>query len=218
MIRKVAGTNWPPEVVTHGGAKVGLVDIFAEAGIFLQCLRLEEDLAPPAGGRSFEPADLSSVLRSTLTNHNPTNHKDWIACLLVVPEILNVSHGRFSRPLGLMFDITTSDSGTKPRQGCAIAWRRVQNDDRTYMRTVAHELGHVFNLRHPGEAGEPYPTDAINTLMVPNQYLRAPDRYPENIEFRFSSADRAWLQHAPVHYVKPGGADFGARPPDWRSS
>lgn len=215
LFRKVVGTTWPPEVVTHRGASVSLYDIFAEAGIFLKCVWLDDDLAAPTGGRSFEPADLRSVLSSTLTRQDRIKSSDWAACVLIVPEILTVASGRFSRPLGLMFDTTTSDSGTKPRQGCAIAWRRVQDDERTYLRTVAHELGHVFNLRHPGEAGEPYPRDAVNTLMVPNQYLRPAERYPETIEFRFSSADRTWLQHAPEHYVKPGGADYGARPPDW---
>jgi len=216
LLRKVVAANWPPEVVTHRGASVGLVDIFAEAGVSLHCTMLDDVIVPPAGGRSFEVADLRSVLVSTLTKHTSIGTTEWIACILIVPEILTVTNGRFTRPLGLMFDVTASDSGTKARQGCAIACRRVQDDDRTYLRTVAHELGHVFNLRHPGEAGEPYPRDAMNTLMVPNQYLRPAERYPDSIEFRFSSADRAWLQHAPDYYVRPGGADYGARPPDWK--
>lgn len=215
LFRKVAGTTWPPDVLTHRGAVVSLVDIFAEAGIFLHCLWLDDDLASPVGGRSFEPADLRSALCSTLTKYNSMKTAEWAACILIVPEILTVANGRFSRPLGLMFDTTASDSGIKPRQGCAISWRRVQDDDRTYLRTLAHELGHVFNLRHPGEAGEPFAPDAVNTLMVPNQYLRPADRYPDTIEFRFSSADRTWLRYAPDDFVRPGGADYGARPTDW---
>lgn len=215
FFQKVAGTSWPPAVVTHRGVTVSLGSIFADAGLTLELRNLDDDLPRLSGGRSFEPADLRAGLLSTIDVQRTVSADSWGACVLIVPEIITVANGRFSRPLGLMFDVSASDSGTQPRQGCAIAWRRVQDDDRTYLRTVAHELGHVFNLRHPGEGGEPYPRDAVNTLMVPNQYLRPAERYPENIEFRFSSADQTWLQQAPEHYVKPGGADYGARPLDW---
>jgi len=215
LFRKVIGAKWPPELIIHHMAAVSLVSIFDEAGVTLNCRWLDDEIPHLEGGRSFEPADLRACLRSAVSIQSSDDQSDWTAYVLIVPEIITVANGRFSRPLGLMFDVTASESGMPPRQGCAIAWRRVQDDGRTYLRTVAHELGHVFNLRHPGDSGEPYPQDAVNTLMVPNQYLRPTERYPETIEFRFSLADRAWLSQAPEHYVRPGGADYGARPPDW---
>ncbi|MCY2966470.1 MAG: hypothetical protein NT069_23035 [Planctomycetota bacterium] len=121
-------------------------------------------------------------------------------------------HGsRYRRPLGLMFDTGASDTDGRPREGCAIAYRRVGTDPRAYLRTVAHELGHVFNLGHPGEGLEPFGQDSFNTLMVPTESLN-----PARAEFRFTESQRDWLANGPEDYVRPGGQEYGTRPADWR--
>jgi len=126
--------------------------------------------------------------------------------------------GRSQRPLGLMFATGEGAKRCGPRTGCAIAYARVHDQPKVYLRTVAHELGHVFNLAHPGSGGEALEADAANSLMAPLSDLRPNDQLSEAIEFRFSRRDMHWLTHAPEEFVRPGGCEFGARPPDWPMS
>lgn len=213
LIRKGAGLGWPPDAVSHRGELVSLQGVFHEAGMVLEIERIDAALPGLPGGRAFEPADLHAALVSTLTLAG-VDETSWTACVLVVPEIVTSCGSRLRRPLGLMFDTGAFDADGRPRQGCAVAgWRF--SDPRVFLRTVAHELGHVFNLAHPGEGAEPFGRDAVNTLMVPSEALRPSNRLPETIAFRFTPAQRHWLAHAPEPYVRPGGLEYGCRPPHW---
>jgi hypothetical protein len=213
-MRKVIGTDWPPDVINHRNSEVSLEAIFGECGISLQIEKVDTDLAGLPGGRSFEIADLYAVLEETLMQQHLPD-MPWCVTVLIVPEISIALNYRYLRPFGLMFDTKTTRSNQQTRRGCAIAYNRLRTEPKVFLRTLAHELGHIFNLGHPGEDTEPFSVDAINTLMVPTKNLRPPNRLPETIEFRFSLLQREWLKSAPDDYVRPGGFEYGTRPANW---
>ena len=213
-MRKVIGTDWPPDTVLHRNSEVSLEKIFAACGIALKIEKVNSDLPGLPGGRSFEIADLYAMLEATsMQEHLPV--LPWIATVFIVPEILITHDYRYRRPFGLMFDTNTTEVRKQTRRGCAIAYNRVRTEPKVFLRTLAHELGHIFNLGHPGEDAEPFSVDAINTLMVPTKNLRPPNRLPETIEFRFSLLQREWLKSAPDDYVRPGGFEYGTKPANW---
>jgi hypothetical protein len=214
LIYKVVGTEWPADVIAHRNSEVSLKTIFGECGIALQVEKVKDDLSGLPGGRSFEIADLYAVLE-TNRMQNLSDDLSWTATVLIVPEILIALNYRYLRPFGLMFDTKTTGSNQQTRRGCAIAYNRVRTEPKVFLRTLAHELGHIFNLGHPGEDAEPFSVDAINTLMVPTKNLRPPNRLPETIEFRFSLLQREWLKSAPDDYVRPGGFEYGTKPANW---
>jgi hypothetical protein len=214
LMRKVIGTDWPPDVINHRNSEVSLEAIFGECGISLQIEKVDTDLASLPGGRSFEVADLYVVLEETrMPQHLP--NMPWCVTVLIVPEISIALNYRYLSPFGLMFDTKTTGTNQQTRRGCAIAYNRVRTEPKVFLRTLAHELGHIFNLGHPGEDAEPFSIDAINTLMVPTKNLRPPNRLPETIEFRFSLLQCEWLKSAPDDYVRPGGFEYGTRPANW---
>jgi hypothetical protein len=214
LMYKVIGTEWPPDIIIDRNSEFSLKAIFSECGIALQVEKVDDNLSGLPGGRSFEIADLYTVLETTRMQ-NLSDDLSWIATVLIVPEISITLNYRYRHPLGLMFDTNTTGTNKQTRRGCAIAYQRVRTEPKSFLRTLAHELGHIFNLGHPGEDAEPFSRDAINTLMVPTEHLRPPNRIPETIEFRFSSLQREWLKHAPDDYVRPGGLKYGARPENW---
>jgi hypothetical protein len=213
-MHKVAGTDWPPDAVVHHNTSVSLGSIFEACRIVLQIKKVEEELPPFSGGRSFELADLNATLARLLEQTIVPDPMLWTAHVLIVPDILVTYRSHYCRPLGLMFD-TDATQDRPTRQGCAIAYRRVQSEPRLYLRTVAHELGHVFNLGHPGEGNEPFSPDAVNTLMVPTEYLRPPHRIPDTLKFCFAAIQRNWLAQVPDVYIRPGACGYGARPENW---
>jgi hypothetical protein len=203
---------------------ISLESLFRECGIALHIEKVEVELPYLPGGRSYELADLYAALNQILTRtaasslmSDSVSDLSWVAHALIVPDLLIIHHSRYRRPLGLMFD-TNSAWGRSGRQGCAIAYQRVRTEPRLYLRTIAHELGHIFNLGHPGEGTEPFSPDAINTVMIPTENLRPRHQIPDTLEFRFAAAQRHWLVHAPDRYVCPGGAEYGSRPPNWSAA
>jgi hypothetical protein len=109
-----------------------------------------------------------------------------------------------------MFDCGAADLDGVPREGCAVAWNRVCADPRIGLHTLAHELGHVFNLRHPHEDSPP--EHHGRTLMFETRVLARSRAFPADIEFDFSSTGKAWLADGPDDFVRPGGRPYGARP------
>lgn len=214
VLSRVDGTEWPPEFIMQRGNRLCLISLFHAAGITLQIKKHKTEIPDLPGGRAFERTDLQMALAAAMTAHR-AGASTWIAGLLIVPEIRTVVGGRSRNPLGLMFSNEAGSNGCGPREGCAIAYRQVHDQPNVYLRTVAHELGHVFNLAHPGSGGEPMEPDAANSLMVPLADLRPSYRLSEAMEFRFSRRDLHWLTNAPEEFVRPGGREFGARPSNW---
>jgi hypothetical protein len=211
--RKVQGTEWPIGDSSADGPE-SLPEIFRRSGIHLDCRFSSTDLAAHPRGFPFDLTDLHRLLTqpdpSRVTLNSPGSNAMWTATVLVVPSIAYLTGRTVRRPLGVMFDVGAADLNHVPREGCAVAWNAVRHDTRVYKRTIAHELGHVFNLRHPPE--DYPPVTQGNTLMFETRDLMRDRAFPANIVFEFSSPHQDWLANGPDEYVRPGGVSFGQRP------
>ena len=112
-----------------------------------------------------------------------------------------------SKALGYMFDLgfTVDDSGTVPREGCAIfvdAIRALRGAgsafDTELTFTAIHELGHVFNLWHD---------DSVKNFMARSKFETV---FTAPIEFQ--PAHGGFLARcSQAKEVHPGGSAFGRR-------
>jgi len=133
----------------------------------------------------------------------------WRMTLVLAPWI-RFEHGSWHEPLGVMFDfLDLFEEGEPHREGCAVAVRRLEalakaenlSFDALCMRTIAHEMGHTFNLRHPlGDQGSSVMHETID-LLNRKQLMKM-------AAFGFAPGDRQWLQHGHEALVRPGGSGF----------
>ena len=203
---KSPSVAWPPDAVEQNGRTYCLESILQSLGVECRLMRVDRPLPEHPRGLSASLVDLDDMLRPHRVP--PSDEQCWRATALLVPSIAYYSGGRVRRPMGVMFDV--GDRMHRSREGCAVACRSVANSPLLYLRSLAHELGHVFNLMHPHE-DEP-PLYSGDTLMFETRCLSRSRRFPANVRFEFSDANRAWLIEAPEHFVRPGGAPYGSRP------
>ncbi len=201
-IDKVRGTKFPPNQVTHRGNTQDLGKIYRKSGITLDIAKGQANLEPINSKGTFNLAQLHQYMVS----HREPDRPDWHAHVLVVPFIRYHRNGRTHMPLGTMYDLRSFDLNQTPREGCALSWKKLRVDDRVYLRTLAHELGHIFNLEHPDEIGD--------NLMNTTEDLRSLGNFPNNIRYQFNDRQSRWLAQGPAFDVRPGGSPFGSNPND----
>ncbi len=207
-IDKTITTDWPPSSVDHQGQAVSLRSAYETAGVNLLLEFGRDDLPLPIGN---EPFDLG-LLHNYMVANRRTDVGGWNAHVLIVPRIEYPSGVWTAKPLGVMYDFRSNDLNALPREGCAMSFQKVGDSPLQYMRTLIHELGHVFNLLHPKHETPPQPigTEIMNQTMD----LQALGTYPDNISFDFIGRDRKWLAQGPSEFVRPGGEPFASRPED----
>ncbi len=207
-IDKVTGTRFPPEKVTKDDKEHTLRSIYADAGVDLDVQMDQADLPLPATGENFELPHLHEYM----TRYRKAQRDGWYAHILIVPNIEYQEGWSIFRPLGIMYDFRSADVNNMPREGCAMSMARIASSDLMYMRTLAHELGHVFNLLHPKSEIPPLPIDT--TIMNQTADLQGLGVFPDNIHFSFSEPNKSWLMTGPAEFVMPGGRPFTDRPDD----
>lgn len=207
-VRKTKGCNWPPDRVLHNGQHFNIADIFSASGIEV---KIDYDRSDLQTDQRWSSLNLSELHQLMQRHQSPdVQQGSWNATALIVPAIAYVSGGHLRRPMGVMFDIGAADLNRIPREGCAVAFNSVGDDPTLYLRTLAHEIGHVFNLLHPDE--ESPPVKRGQTLMVETRDLARDRTFPQNIQFKFSEANSEWLANGPDEFVRPGGRPYGSRP------
>ncbi len=190
-IDKMTGTEFPPTNVNFEGRNHSLTTIFQDAGIDLDIVEDEMDI-PDTFGTQFTSAELLSLMRAHQSVQVSGNRMS--AYLVIVPE--------FTSPdvLGIMFDSAN-------RIGCAVFHNTtfIRNDERAFLRTTAHELGHQFNLHH--EDGTTIQGGPVTKRTIMNQ-TRLVSPWPTAISYEFSDNSKKHLTEHPEDNVKPGGSSF----------
>lgn len=190
-IDKMTGTEFPPTNVNFDGNTHSLTTIFQDAGIDLDIVEDEMDI-PDTFGTPFTSAELLSLMRAHQSV--PASGNRMSAYLVIVPEFTNPN------VLGIMFDSTN-------RTGCAVFHNHsfIQNDERAFLRTAAHELGHQFNLHH--EDGTTIQVGTVTKRTIMNQ-TRLISPWPDAISYEFSDNSKKHLTDHPKDNVRPGGSRF----------
>lgn len=207
-IDKVMGTEFPPRQVEKDGRIYTLESIYEDAGLNLTVIRDQAELPVPDSGPNFD----LPLLHEYMARFRKEQRDGWHAHILVVPNIEYAEGFLISRPLGVMYDFRSADLNNMPREGCAMSMASVSAHPHMYMRTLAHELGHVFNLLHPKHEIPPQPIGT--SIMNQTADLQALGSFPDNILFELGPANKAWLRSGPAEFVMPGGRPFTDRPDD----
>lgn len=114
---------------------------------------------------------------------------------------------------GIMFD-------RAKRRGAAIFYYSLQDQskssglsfERDYLRTLGHEIGHLFNLQHAFEFGNPFGQRAasFSYMNYPHAHPNGPTAYFSGFNWTFERAEAMFLLHGPFNQVVMGGSTFGS--------
>jgi hypothetical protein len=198
-LESVTGAAIPPGVGT-----TGFRSIYATAGWDLKVVTGNTNLPVPAGtGSEWTNGELHEFM---MNNRNPATDldKEWRFYYAAVPLDSSALPGAF----GIMFDQLEDH-----REGACNFIDNFDStdfdDNRSRLRSAAHEIGHGFNQLHP-------PTEDLlsdNSIMsqsgaVRNIIIGNGGVYPDDINFSFNEHNRHHLIHSPDVVVRPGGEDF----------
>jgi hypothetical protein len=192
-VDKIEGTEFPPQSISFEGNNITLEGIYAEAGINLK-IHYDEESIPNLGGDVYSVAELHSLMQS---NRNPVineNESNMMAYMVIVTKYEE------DGVLGIMFD-------SPKRGGCAVFYDHdfIRSDERAFIRTVCHELGHEFNLHH--EDGITISENGSTKFTIMNQTWKI-QPWPAAIGFKFGDHESLHLSNHPLVNVKPGGSAF----------
>ena len=112
---------------------------------------------------------------------------------VVVDHLYWGPKGKEPGVLGVMWD-------TSNRSQFAMFYRNkiVRGDGGRYLRSVAHEIGHAFNLHHPDGDGR-------SSIITQTKHVG------EDYTYEFSAAERAHLrEHTPQKCSRPGAGSFSS--------
>ena len=145
-------TGTPPVQLeqTINGTEVSLKSIYADAGIDLD---VREDQVDLPRQDEVSLADLHAMM-SAFRSVQPAPDEMHVHALVLTRERDDPD------TLGIMFDFGDDDTDGRPREGFAIFADAHAGLDAgptpEMLLTMAHELGHCFNLHHPDWEGESF--------------------------------------------------------------
>lgn len=185
--------------------------IYRTAGIDLAVRMSDVDVPEDA---SLTTAELHALLATW--RNVPGIGNAWRAWLLVG------SRRAGSNTFGLMFDQTAPHRegavgfyDARMGSGATIAPDARSRDlgevPAAFLRTLVHEVGHVFNLYHPKHDVHrpPVGTTTMNQTGDVISFATTSNPYPDNIAWSFNEHNRMSLVHSPDPQVAPGWKEFG---------
>ncbi len=199
--------SFPDSATTFDGAIITFAGIYLTAGI--DCaVKIDQTNLP-------DDIELTSAaLQTALTDNRskPINNA-WRLWVLI---------GSIQGDLaGLMFDeIDPAREGLvlffdpKLGNGSLLADsarnKRLGEVPPAFLRTLLHEVGHAFNLLHPGEDIHAVPPGVtiMNQTGVVMAFATTTNRFPDNVAFAFDEHCRTSLIHSPDPQVAPGWKPF----------
>jgi hypothetical protein len=198
-IDMMQGTVFPPSSLVFDNIERTLQDIYLQAGIILD-VRLDENNIPDLAGTNGTYSD--AELHSLMTSHRNSDFQETESKMSAYMVI--VTNYDTAGVLGVMFD-------SSKRLGCAVfhSHSLINSDDRAFLRTAAHEVGHEFNLHH--EDGVSFNESGTTRYTIMNQtgtISNSPSGWPNGIGFVFGDNERRHLSTHIIKNVKPGGGAF----------
>ena len=189
----MSGTDFPPPTISDEGTLLSLEDIYSAAGLTIEVRQDDTDLTYDDPMSKAEIHALMEASRNPAYAESDTWWSAWVG-------IVSRLEGR-PNTVGTMFDFGDPDLNNVPREGVALFYDTLSDQTSSQdelqdglFRTVAHELGHVFNLHHQDWEGTGFYSDA--TIMSYS--------WTDSVRWHFSAASQEHLTNDPIAYVKPG--------------
>lgn len=182
------------------GNRITVATVFRNAGI---------DVIPIGQANEIPPTTIgwgTSQLHTLMQDFAQASlrHRSWEIHLLILSKSTRAGL------LGIMFDTTEA----LPRQGAAVFAEEIRSSNqadanRKLIQTTAHELGHALNLAHRFERsiGRADSTSCMNYDWRYKGGRRA-EEFWSKFDFTFDPDELAFIRHAPLPSVIPGGASF----------
>lgn len=206
----VKGAAALPKSIIQNGVPVSLETTFATAGWEVQVhqsddqLDLPEDIQKEKDQRQRDPDApvpgwTNDRLHDLMDAVNPLSlDNTWCFHVLLVPFSWKSERNIPNYDLlGVMYDDVIPY-----RQGAGIFYTTLQAkghaSDLAYLRIIAHEIGHGFNMPHPRYS------DNDNSMMTETGWLVNNIDYPNDIYFGFNAEYRKHMVHRPDPFVRPG--------------
>jgi hypothetical protein len=196
-----------PEAFSVQGGKTTFPELMRRAGFQVRDIGRRTVIPRNNGGWRWDESVVYGVLDDLMRQTADDG--------LVLPawKVHVLQLGRAARPgmLGVMFDLTTR----LPRQGCAIfveeihTWVDEPRREERILQTMAHEVGHAFNLVHRFDTAVGQPGSA-SMMNYPDLYPDGEAAYWGRCAFDFDQDELAFLRHGPRAAVMPGAAPFRA--------
>lgn len=196
-----------PESYVVNDRKVVFTDLLERAGFQVRPVGQPSLIQPNDDGWRWDESVVYGVL-DDLMNRTAQASLRLPAWKL---HLLRLGRPRKDGLYGVMFDLAER----LPRQGCAVFVGEIleqipeERRQQRILHTMAHEVGHAFNLAHRFETvvGRPHSTSVMN---YPDAYLDGEDKYWRRCGFGFDADELAFLRHGPRSAVMPGAAPFHA--------
>lgn len=187
-IDRMTGTPAVKLQQTINGKTVSLKSIYADAGIDLDVREDQSDL-PRQDEVSL--ADLHAMMAAFRSIMPPPG-------VMRVHALVLTREREDPDTLGIMFDFGDDDKDGRPREGFAVfadPHSTLSGGlDPELLLTMAHELGHCFNLHHPDWEGE-----AFRHGATIESYSQA-----DSVQWTLSSHSKEHIQTDPSREVWPG--------------
>jgi len=195
----MTGTAFPPNGLSHAGEIATLEGMYLEAAMMIDARQDEANVANvPGGNNYFTCAELDSLMAAHRNPAFAASGEKWSAYYIVVDGYFQYDDGtQDTTVLGVMYD-------TADRDGCAVFHDHsyISTMPKAFLRTTAHELGHVFNLLHSF-------SDGHSTIMAKTGWISP---FPDAISYHFSDVSKRHLREHATENVRPGGIPFATCP------
>jgi hypothetical protein len=215
-------TAFPPDINTHtdpfpadlADETISVTECFRRAGINMTVTNDQSltDADSSDTGTTWNYTELHDLMETRFSNF--ANIHQWNVYGVIVPQMSgNVSGTGYDDGLyGVMFDFGTWQAGdTYLRQGCAIAhdalmgrvsgtlYNNAAKQDRLFLETFVHEVGHNFNLPHTWQRGNNADSDSNSFMNYPWGYTGGAGTetaFWSDFRWEFDDVEIAWLRHA----------------------
>jgi hypothetical protein len=228
--------NHPPEEELGLPHSFKLEDAYDLAGIQMTVKASEEaislatqDMAQigQAQRDTWDRSELHCLMESVWRPHGHEfrDAPEWAAWLFFAEKYERI------RNFGIMFDYGGGGLG-RDRQGAAVFQEafstqlpNFSSDGLAWIRrhkffTTVHELGHTFNLYHPGSKQEDDPWPFVDPDLVAKSFMcdfltgendieSQEKEFFADFKYRFRRDELLFLRHAPEPFVQMGNAALG---------
>lgn len=173
---------------------------FGAAGI--NVVDIKNDDSALANDTASTNAELHSLMVSSKDFESQDTSSQWYSW---VGTVLQSSSG--SGVLGIMFDDGTTNTDSKPRQGCAVFYNPHKSgtwpSGDTYMAelllTMTHESGHVYNQHHEDFCAGRFSFSTFRSNSAIMGYA-----FMDTSQWTFSGGSITTLSTEPEEYSRPG--------------
>jgi hypothetical protein len=206
--------DWPPVAIWRNNTINTLRRTYTRGGLLLDT-RYDEEVTDPLAGVDFTMADMVDFFDDNSSLEDDTLGDDEWYFHVALLTTMDTWHPNFI-VYGIMYDVDN-------RQGAAVFADAIPTDEE-YLRTLAHEMGHGFNLTHCDGDADPQRDNNGNLVRDANGFIQwntlgtsimnQSSALANNWDYFFSVDSWVHLTMHPLNEVQPGSGNMSFNDPN----